>query len=91
MRKRIIGLLVAAIIALTVIGCGEKLNEPTTIAGERLKQTDAVGLARIYVDMETGVCYIANIYGGIEVMVDHDGKPYIENGFRDWSDGDGES
>lgn len=45
---------------------------------------------RIYVDTDTGVCYLWAYHGGFTVMVDHTGKPYIANGWRDWGADDEE-
>ena len=46
-----------------------------------------IGL-ELVTDRETGVQYLYNIHSGIfTVLVDHDGKPYIANGWRD-SDGE---
>ena len=41
----------------------------------------------VWIDTETGVCY-CGANGKLTMMVDHDGKPFIANGWRDY---DGES
>lgn len=43
-----------------------------------------VGL-ELVTDRETGVQYILNTHsGGMTMLVDKDGKPYIANGWRDY-------
>lgn len=56
-------------------GCGRQL--PKQYEG-RMKYAGSC----VWIDTETGVCYLA-MRGGICVMVDHDGKPYVANGWRD--------
>ena len=41
----------------------------------------------IFIDTETGVCYL-DTDTGVTVMLDHNGKPYIANGWRDWGGDD---
>jgi len=80
--KRIRAVTVAAILAAILIGCG-------TPKDHRMRVLERVADYEILVDTDTGVCYIRNAgAGGFCVMVDHNGNPYIANGWRDWSDGD---
>ena len=80
--KRIMALLMAAILAAILIGCG-------TPEDHRMRTLDRTVEYKILVDTDTGVCYIRYVgNGGFCVMVDHNGNPYIANGWRDWSDGD---
>ena len=37
----------------------------------------------IYIDTETGVCYWKT-GSFVTMLVDHNGDPYIANGWRDW-------
>ena len=53
-----------------------------------MRLMDRTSAYDIYVDTDTGVCYLRGISGGYCVMVDHNGNPCIANGWRDWSDGD---
>ena len=41
----------------------------------------------VWIDTETGVCY-CGANGHLTVMVDHDGKPFVANGWRDFSSDD---
>lgn len=39
----------------------------------------------IYVDTETGICYLHGS-GAYTLMLDHDGMPFVANGWRDYDD-----
>ena len=93
--------LIAAILLLILLACGGCGNAKTTTANnprqydDRMKligrswsgaKETAVNDIYIWVDTETGVCYIAKYEGGITVMVDRDGKPYVANGWRDYDE-----
>ena len=73
-----------ALIAIMLLGgCGapEKEEHRMRVLEERAGHT-------ILVDTDTGVCYLRTPYGGLCVMVDHTGNPYIANGWRDWGGDD---
>ena len=82
MRRRIIGVIISLLIAAAIAGCGRETQE------HRMRLMDRTAAYDIYVDTDTGVCYLRGTSGGYCVMVDHNGNPYIANGWRDWSDGD---
>lgn len=90
--KQIVSLILALLIAATIVGCGVE-KEPLMYQG-RMKYAGISSLDRgsrsghIWIDTETGVCYIESFNGVFTVMVDREGKPFIANGWRDWSDGD---
>ena len=79
--KRIMALLMAAIIAAILVGCG-------TPEDHRMRKIECTANYAILVDTDTGVCYLHTPYGGLCVMVDHNGNPYIDNGWRDWGGDD---
>ena len=74
MKKMIVALLLALMI---LAGCGREYSDRMRV----LEQGDGW---HIMVDTETGVCYFRSANGACAVMVDHTGKPYIANGWRDW-------
>lgn len=77
--KRIIA---ALLLALLLAGCG-------TPEDHRMRTLERTAEYSILVDTDTGVCYIRNAgAGGYCVMVDHNGNPYIANGWRDWGGDD---
>lgn len=39
----------------------------------------------VWIDKETGVCY-CGANGKLTMMVDHDGKPFVANGWRDYNE-----
>lgn len=41
---------------------------------------------RIWIDTETGICYAESAYGGITILVNHDGTPFVANGWRDYTE-----
>lgn len=78
MKKKL--LLIALVIASLLTGCGNRA--PRQYDG-RMKYAGTSGVASIYIDAETGVCYLgAN--GHYTVMVNQDGTPFIANGWRDY-------
>lgn len=81
--KKIMALLMAAILAAILIGCGVEKDSTPKIYQNRMEYAGS----NIYIDTETGVCYLWG-KGSYTVMVDREGKPFIANGWRDWSDGD---
>ena len=88
--KQIVSLLLALLIAAAIAGCGVE-KEPLQYkdrmqyAGCTIK--DGIETAYIWIDSETGVCYLQS-RTGITVMVDREGKPFIANGWRDWGGDD---
>ena len=85
--KRIMALLMAAILAAILIGCGQP-KEPLMYSG-RMKYAGksidhGIQGGYMWIDTETGVCYLESNTGVFTVMVDREGKPFIANGWRDW-------
>lgn len=83
MRKGCVRAITAILLAAILLaGCG-------TPEDHRMRTLERTVEYKILVDTDTGVCYIRYAgAGGFCVMVDHNGNPYIANGWRDWSDGD---
>ena len=77
MKKRIVALLIALLIVPGVCGCERAPKQHD----DRRKWAGGV----IYVDTETGVCYLGSM-GHYTVMVNQDGTPYIANGWRDYEE-----
>ena len=87
------------IFAVWVSGCGKGVTKPPMMyegrmrlvgkSGRSYKSGDAhrVDNTYIWVDTETGVCYLETGTGGICVLVDHNGKPFVANGWRDYDEG----
>lgn len=73
-------------VAMYCNGCG-KQSAPRQYEG-RMKYAGMSGTSmEVWIDTETGICYL--LYRGkIVVMVDHDGKPFVANGWRDFSSDD---
>ena len=91
MRRRIIGVLISLFIAASIVGCGVE-KEPLQYSG-RMKYAGksidhGIQGGYLWIDTETGVCDLESNTGVFTVMVDREGKPFIANGWRDWSDGD---
>ena len=61
-----------------LVGCGR--DEQDLMYKGRMKYAGS----NIYIDTETGVCYLQNY--GFTVMVNQDGTPYIANGWRDYDE-----
>ena len=66
------------LLLMLLAGCGREYSDRMRV----LEQGDGW---YIMVDTDTGVCYFRSSYGTCTVMVDHTGKPFIANGWRDWS------
>ena len=80
MKKVIVALLLAV---MMLCGC---TRESGSESESRMRMIETqYPEYRIYVDTDTGVCYLWAYHGGFTVMVDHNGDPYIANGWRDWS------
>ena len=77
--KRIISVILLA--AILLAGCG-------TPEDHRMRKIECTANYAILVDTDTGVCYLHTPHGGLCVMVDHNGNPYIANGWRDWGGDD---
>lgn len=78
---------IALAVMVMIAGCGRQ-EDPLLYAG-RMKyagRTIDHGIASgyIWIDTDTGVCYLESNTGVFTVMVDRDGKPYIANGWRDY-------
>lgn len=81
--------IVVILLALILVGCGQEsmtekadtLENPNRFRIE--SGGNMVGLALV-TDRETGIQYLVNIaHGGVVMLVDQDGNPYIANGWRD--------
>ena len=79
--KKVVATLLLLLVILT--GC-------TTEYSDRMRVLEQGDGWYVLVDTETGVCYFRSSYGTCTVMVDHTGKPYIANGWRDWGADDEE-
>lgn len=83
--KKLIAILLV-MIALT--GCGTSKKDAFADP-ERFRIEsggDNIGL-ELVTDRETGVQYLYNTHTGtFTVLLDHDGNPYIANGWRDYDD-----
>lgn len=53
-------------------------------SNQRMREETHGSYFHIYTDLETGVQYLRVESGGVCVMVDKDGKPYLANGWRDY-------
>ena len=83
-RRTDLRIIAAALIAIMLLGgCGAPEKEE-----HRMRVLQRGEDCTILVDTDTGVCYLRTSYGGLCVMVDHTGKPYIANGWRDWGGND---
>lgn len=81
--------IVVILLTLILVGCGrESMTEKAdTIENSNRFRIESggnmVGLALV-TDRETGIQYLVNIaHGGVVMLVDQDGNPYIANGWRD--------
>ena len=84
---------IAASMALIIYACCSCGKKTTAAAADQPKQYDGrwknAGndyFLHTYIDTETGICYAVTTKGGICVMLDHDGKPYVANGWRDYDE-----
>ncbi len=69
------------VIALLLTGCDSD-RAPRQYDG-RMKIIGGDTFTTIYVDKETGVCYLA-ARQGVTLMVNADGSPFVANGWRDY-------
>lgn len=61
------------------------LFNTTNNTTNRMKLVERGMNYKIYVDTNTGLCYMMT-GKNITVLYDHDGVPYVENGWRDYDD-----
>lgn len=76
--KRLICIVLCVVITFVLIGCDESPAEMRV--EQRIEQMTLVYAYtpfRIYRHESTGVYYLVNNYGGITIMVNADGTPYI--------------
>ena len=80
-------ILVLLLMVMWLSGCGKE--EPPMQYKDRMKfagwsyaysPSKQIG---VWIDTETGVCY-CGANGKLTMMVDHDGRPFIANGWRDY-------
>lgn len=92
MRSVAIALLIAIIgaVVISATGCGPTVTydaDAATLDGGRVQLVERKFPLSVYMDTETGVCYLAikDAEGNaICVMVNQDGSPYVANGWRDY-------
>lgn len=84
------GILYIAVIAaamlfilLAVSGCSRSERKPLVYEGRMQFAGISGSSLEVWIDTQTGICYLTSP-DGIEVMVDHEGKPFIANGWRDY-------
>lgn len=82
MKKRILALLIALLIVPGVCGCD---RAPKQYDG-RMKYAGGNTAYEVLIDTETGICYLKTASGGVCVMVNQDGTPYVANGWRDYAE-----
>lgn len=87
----VVMLIVVVLIIIVAVcsGCGK--IEPPYQYSNRMKYAGASPNSElnlyVWIDTETGVCYVGNGKGStLTVLVDHDGRPYIANGWRDYNE-----
>ena len=73
--------------AIIISGCGPVKGSGEEIPSDRIRVIEQGADWSVFVDTETGVEYITN-GKDIQLLVDHTGKPYIANGWRDWGGDD---
>lgn len=72
--KKVILIILAVVFILT--GCRSETSK-------RMRCIESGWTYDIYLDTNTGICYLKSGSDYV-VMVDHDGMPYVENGWRDY-------
>ena len=80
-------IIIAMLLAVILSGCGSTLKQADAFDNPNRFRIESggnmVGLALV-TDRETGIQYLVNIaHGGVVMLVDQDGNPYIANGWRD--------
>ena len=90
--KRIMALLMAAILAAILIGCGQPKTDVQKYDYKRFRIVEQYKDLNVYVDTDTGIAYGALYdHGNSRVMFplyDKDGNLYRPNGWRDWGGDD---
>lgn len=79
MARKVIALILVAAVLLFV-GCGDRA--PKQYEG-RMKYAGGNAVYEVLIDTETGICYLKTTFGGVCVMVNQDGTPFVANGWRD--------
>lgn len=82
-----ITILFLLIVAMYISSCGKE-EQPMQYKGRmKFAGWSYVGApgkqVGVWIDTETGVCYCGS-NEKLTVMVDHDGKPFVANGWRDY-------
>lgn len=75
----IVAILLAVGLLISAVRSIDSKKETTN----RMKVVERGAGYKIMVDTNTGICYLSTD-GGVTVMYDHEGVPYIENGWRDY-------
>lgn len=70
----------AIILGLLLVGCG---NSRTECEPSRFGIIDRGADYNVIVDRDTGIEYLITTHG-ITCLLDHDGKPFVANGWRDY-------
>ena len=78
MKRKAVAILIA--LACLLMGCGDRAPKQYD---DRMKYAGKGFDYAVLIDRETGVCYLKTSYGGLAVMVNQDGTPYVANGWRD--------
>lgn len=86
MKRKLLAIILALIMAFALVGCSCEETERETVSDEPFVVVqnyvdDAGSRIVIYVHKETRVMYLSrNQHGGVIVMLDTDGKPLIWEG-----------
>ena len=86
-----ITILFLLIVAMYISSCGKEeqpmqYKDRMKFAGWSYPESPSKQVG-VWIDTETGVCY-CGANGKLTMMVDHDGKPFVANGWRDFSSDD---
>ena len=79
MKRKAAAILIA--LACLLMGCGDRAPKQYD---NRIKYAGGDSVHQVLIDTETGICYLKTTYGGVCVMVNQDGTPFIANGWRDY-------
>ncbi|MCM1057257.1 MAG: DUF6440 family protein [Firmicutes bacterium] len=77
MKKKIIAIGMAVMLALSMTACGENKDNYTKDETMIINVIETGSVHTVFVDTETGVMYLRTYNGGVCVMVNPDGTPKI--------------